>query len=94
MTRPAAAERPAALGDLEVYSGMAAGTHVVDDSLAVREPQHDLDGQVAWRLVTPCMAGECFHPMHGFGRPHGRAHLTWLWATEPVPKPLESEPLR
>lgn len=94
MTRPAVTEHPVVLDDLEVYSGMPARTHVVDDYLAVREPQHDLDGQDEWRLMTACVAGECSHPMHGLGRPHGRAHLTWLWATEPTPRPLEPEPLR
>lgn len=97
MTRPAAAERPAvpALAGLEVYAGMAAGTHLLDESLAVREPEHDLnDPQLAWRLVTPCVPAECFHPIHGLGSPHGRAHLTWLWPSEPQPEPLESEPVR
>ena len=79
--------------DVEVCDGLLAGTHVLDGELVRREAQHDLDVDLAWRLVTPCLPGQCHHPVHGLGRPHGCAHLTWLHPRE-RPLPLESEPLR
>jgi hypothetical protein len=97
VTRQAVAERPAtppALAGLAVYAGMPVGTHLLDDRLAVRDTRGDFDEQDAWRLVTPCVPAECFHPVHGFGKPHGRQHLTWLHPDETQPTPLRAEPVR
>ncbi|WP_251153706.1 hypothetical protein [Cellulosimicrobium sp. Marseille-Q4280] len=93
MTRPAAAATPVL--DARADLAIAPGTHLLDGALAVREPQWDTaDGEQAWRLVIPCTAARCFHPIHGFGKPHGRAHLTWLRPGETQPAPLRSQPVR